>query len=145
MLYENLIPLYVPYEDPVLRQLNSLHAHAYPPARAQNSCAYPARRKEYGSSASLIKSSLLNHSSLSSSSPSFFPPAVAGSKKVTSSELDALSFCHTIYITVKKNPNSLSCSSSASSLNCAPHAPGDSQLLVLPDICCTIPASKSSD
>ena len=110
----------------------------------QNSFCYYKKRKEC-SSPSLINPSLLNNSSISSSSPSLFPTSTNKpvSKKVINSDVDALSFCHTIYITIKKRRNTPSCSSS-SSLNYPHQSPGDSQLLLLPDICCTIPASKLS-
>ncbi|CAF0828701.1 unnamed protein product [Adineta ricciae] len=149
MFYENLIPYYSPYEEQVLlRQMHSIGQQEHQHSRQENSFYYHNRRKEFASSTSLINSSLLNHTPLSSSSPSFFPPSPSNSppsKKMTNSDLDALSFCHTIYITIKKNRNSLSCSSSSSSLNTYPQqVSGDSQLLLLPDICCTIPASKLS-
>ena len=122
MFYENLIPYYSPYEEQeILRQMNRFnHRHRH----QKNSFYYYNKKQEY-TSASLINSSLPN-SSLSSTSSSSL------SKKIIDPTVDALSFCHTIYITIKKHRDASSSSS------------GDSQLLLLPDICCTIPASKLS-
>ncbi|CAF0905537.1 unnamed protein product [Adineta steineri] len=151
MFYENLIPYYSPYEEQVLlRQMNNTfnqHKHHHHHQQQykqhqQDSFYYFDKRKEYTSSStsSLINSSLLNNPPLSSSSPSVFPTSTKQpiSKKVITSDVDALSFCHTIYVTIKKNLNSPSCTSP----NYTHQLPGDSQLLLLPDICCTIPASK---
>jgi len=142
MFYENLISYYTPYEEKVLlRQMNTFNEQQQ--KQEPNSFYYYEKRKEC-SAPSLINSSLLNNSSISSSSPSLFPTSTnkPGTKKVMKSDVDALSFCHTIYITIKKCRNTPPCSSST------PHyshqIPGDSQLLLLPDICCTIPASKLS-
>ncbi len=125
MLYENLIPYYSPYEEQeLLRQMDHFNLHHHH-QQQQNSLYYYNKKNEYTSS-SLINASLPN-SSLSSTSSSSI------SKKIINPTVDALSFCHTIYITVKKHRNTSSCLSSE-----------DSQLLLLPDICCTIPASKLS-
>jgi hypothetical protein len=145
MFYESLIPYYSPYEEEeeLLRQMNTFNHH-HQQQQQQNSLYYYNKRKE-GSSSSLINSSLSNYSSSASSSSSssskFLPTST--SKKVINSDVDALSFCHTIYITIKKRRNTPSCSPS-SSLNYSRQLPEDSQLLLLPDICCTIPASKLS-
>jgi len=145
MFYENFIPYYSPYEEEdLLRQIDTFNHQQQQQQR--NSFYYYNKRKECSSS-SLINSSLSNNSSssYSSSSSNFFPtsenPSI--SKKVINSDVDALSFCHTIYITIKKRRNTPSCSSSPT-LNYSHQTPGDSQLLLLPDICCTIPASKLS-
>jgi hypothetical protein len=146
MFYESLIPYYSPYEEQeLLRQLNTFN-HYHPQQRQQQNSFYLNKRKEYPSS-SLKKSSLSNYSSTTSSSSSsnLYPKSTNSSvsKKVTNSDVDALSFCHTIYITVNKHRNTPSYSSSPS-LNYSHQLPEDSQLLLLPDICCTIPASKLS-
>jgi len=155
MFYESVIPYYSPYEEEeLLRQMNTFNHHHYQQPQQQqrhqqqqqNSFYYYNKRKD-GSSSSLINSSLSNYSSSASSSSSSnfcpIPPNSSVSKKVIDSDVDALSFCHTIYITIKKRRNTPSCSSSPS-LNCSHQLPGDTQLLLLPDICCTIPASKLS-
>jgi hypothetical protein len=138
MFYENLLPYYSTYEEQeLLRQMNTFNHHQQ--HQKQNSLYYYNKTKECSLS-SLINPSLSNNSTsksfLTSTNPSI-------SKKVMNSNVDALSFCHTIYITVKKRQNSPSCSSS-SSLNYSHQLPKDSELLLLPDICCTIPASKLS-
>lgn len=125
MFYENLIPYYSPYEEQeLLRQfdtLDPLDHHHYQQQRQQNSLYYFNKKKEYPPSSSISSSS-------SSTNPNL-------SKKMVDSNVDALSFCHTIYITIQQNPtNHPSCSSLTE----------DCQLLLLPDICCTIPASKLS-
>jgi hypothetical protein len=147
MFYENFIPYYSSYEEQeLLRQLNTYNKNQ------PSSFYYNNKRKEY-SSLSFVNSSLATNSSTScsssslpSSSSNFFPTSTntSISKKVIDSNVDALSFCHTIYITVKKRRNTPSCSSPSSSINYSHQTPEDSQLLLLPDICCTIPASKLS-
>ena len=134
MFYENLIPYYSPYEEQeLLRQLDTFHPldHHYQqqqPPPPSNSLYYFNKKKEYlpssSSSASLLNSSM---SSSSLANPNL-------SKKIVDTNVDALSFCHTIYITIQQNPTNPSCSSLTE----------DCQLLLLPDICCTIPASKLS-
>ena len=150
MFYENLFPYYTSYEEQeVLRHMNTFnhyHHHQYPQQQQQqNSFYYYNKRKECSSSGLINSSSLPSTSSISSSQPNIFPISKNSSlsKKTINSDVDALSFCHTIYITVKKHRNTSSCSSTPS-LNYSHTSPGDSQLLLLPDICCTIPASKLS-
>ncbi len=119
MFYENLIPYYSPYEEQeLLRQMENFNPHQQ--QQKQNSVYYYKKKNEY-SSASFINGCLPN-SSLSATSSSSI------SKKIIDPAVDALSFCHTIYVTIKKHRDTSSSK--------------DSQLLLLPDICCTIPASK---
>ncbi len=142
MFYDNLIPYYSPYEEQeLLRQMDTFNRQQHQQQR--NSFYYNNKRKEY-SPPSLLNSSISNNSLTSSSSSSLLSTSTNKSKtkKVISADVDALSFCHTIYITVKKHQNTPSCSSP--SVNYSHQSPGDSQLLLLPDICCTIPASKLS-
>lgn len=116
MFYENLIPFYSPYEEQeLLRQFDSLDHHYNQQPEKSNSFYYYNPKQENPSSSSSISN-----------------PNV--SKKMVNSNVDALSFCHTIYITIQQNPSNPSC----------PSLTEDSQLLLLPDICCTIPASKLS-
>lgn len=120
MFYENLIPYYSPYEEQeLLRQFDTFDPldHRYNPQQQQqqNSFYYYNTKKENPPPSSSITN-----------------PTV--SKKITNSNVDALSFCHTIYITIQQNPSNPSC----------PSLTEDSQLLLLPDICCTIPAGKLS-
>ncbi|CAF0826763.1 unnamed protein product [Rotaria sordida] len=139
MFYENLIPYYSSYEEEkFLRQMDTFNQQQQNPFYYNNN--NNNKRKEYSSSSSsLLNSPMLNNSSTPSSS-SFFPTLTnkSISKKVIHST-DALSFCHTIYITIKKRRNMPSCSSlSSPSLNYTHQSSDDSQLLLLPDICCTI-------
>ncbi|CAF0863112.1 unnamed protein product [Rotaria sordida] len=145
MFYENLIPYYSSYEDEkFLRQMDTFNQQQQNPFYYNNN--NNNKRKEYSSSSSsLLNSPMLNNSPTPSSS-SFFPTLTnkSISKKVIHST-DALSFCHTIYITIKKRRNMPSCSSlSSPSLNYTHQSSDDSQLLLLPDICCTIPTTSNT-
>ncbi|CAF3742067.1 unnamed protein product [Rotaria sordida] len=145
MFYENLIPYYSSYEEEkFLRQMDTFNQQQQNPFYYNNN--NNNKRKEYSSSSSsLLNSPMLNNSSTPSSS-SFFPTLTnkSISKKVIHST-DALSFCHTIYITIKKRRNMPSCSSlSSPSLNYTHQSSDDSQLLLLPDICCTIPTTSNT-
>lgn len=154
MFYGNLIPYYSPYEEQeLLRQLNTFNQHQQQHRQQHENSFYYYNKRRECSTSSLINSSLSNNSTsttTSSSSPSsstnLFPTSshTSISKKIADSDVDALSFCHTIYITIKKRRNTTPSCSSPSSLNYSHQSPGDSQLLLLPDICCTIPASKLS-
>jgi hypothetical protein len=133
MLYENLYSYYSSYEDREF--LRHMEDFQQPPT--SNALCYYNRKKDLTSSkCSLFNSSISNDSSTSSSTSD--SPI---SKKIMPSNLDNLSFCHTIYITINKSGTM---PSSSSSLDYTHSSSGDSQLLVLPDICCTIPASKLS-
>ena len=134
MLYENLYSYYSPYEEQEL--LRQMDLFAQP---RLNSLYYSNhQKKSYTSSgSSVIDSSTSSPSSAASSSATSQPT----SKKVTPSNLDTLSFCHTIYITINKGGTT---PSSSSSVDYSHLSPEDSQLLLLPDICCTIPTSKWS-
>ncbi|CAF2115192.1 unnamed protein product [Rotaria magnacalcarata] len=141
MFYENLIPYYAPYdEESFLRQVDTFNQQQQ---QQQTSFYYSNKRKEYASS-SLLNSSILNNPATSASS-SFFPTLQSNSlsKKIVHST-DALSFCHTIYITIKKHRNTPSRSSSSPLINYTHQSPEESQLLLLPDICCTIPATSNT-
>lgn len=131
MLYENIIPYYSTYEeDKFLRQMDTFNQHKSNPFYYNpNIIINNNKRKDFSST---------------SSSSSFFPTPTnnAMSKKIIHST-DALSFCHTIYITVKKRRNTPSDSPSPSP-DYTHQSAEESQLLLLPDICCTIPASKLS-
>ncbi|CAF1143459.1 unnamed protein product [Rotaria sordida] len=145
MFYENLIPYYSSYEEEkFLRQMDTFNQQQQNPFYYNNN--NNNKRKEYSSSSSsLLNSPMLNNSPTPSSS-SFFPTLTnkSISKKVIHST-DALSFCHTIYITIKKRRNMPSCSSlSSPSLNYTHQSSDDSQLLLLPDICCTIPTTSNT-
>lgn len=110
MFYENLIPYYSPYEEQeILRQMETFN---YSTPIENNPFYNYSKQKEYSSA-------------LSSSNP----PRLT--KKIEHSNVDAISFCHTIYITMKKNRTS--------------PTSDESQLFLLPDICCTVPASKLSN
>lgn len=144
MFYENFIPYYGPYEEETfLRQMDTFSQQQQQPQPQQNNLYYNNKRKEYSATSSLINPSVRNHNPTNSSSSSFFPTLTNNSlsKKVVHST-DALSFCHTIYITIKKHRDTPSFSSSSPSINYTHQEPEQSQLLLLPDICCTIPASK---
>jgi hypothetical protein len=139
MFYENLIPYYSPYEEQeLLRQMDTFNHQQ----QQQKKPFYYYNKQEECASSFLRNSSLSKNSSSSTSASSLLAnPTI--SKKISNSNVDALPFCHTVYITIKKRRNTPFCSSS-SSLNYSHQSPGDSQLLLLPDICCTIPASKLS-
>ena len=132
MLYENLYSYYSPYEEQeLLRQMD----HFDQPPRLSSLNYSRRQKKSYTSSGSSVIDSSPSSSAASSS------PSQSSSKKVTPSNLDTLSFCHTIYITINKGGTT---PSSSSSVDYAHLSPEDCQLLLLPDICCTIPTSKWS-
>jgi len=113
MFYESLIPYYSPYEEQeILRQMDAFN---YSPTIETSPFYNYSKQKD--------------HSSTLSSSNSRLTKKIMMNKQ--KSNVDALSFCHTIYITTKTNRT---CPTS-----------DESQLFLLPDICCTVPTSKWSN
>lgn len=139
MFYENVHSCYLPCEEhELLRRMEPFSRH-----RAPSNTFYPSAKRK-GLAGSLLFDASTKSSLVSSSSSSpYFPLSTkkANPKKISPTNIDALSFCHTIYITINKDGPNPSCSSF---LDYSHASPADSQLLLLPDICCTIPASKLS-
>lgn len=136
MLYENFYSYYSPYEEQEL--LRQMDLFDQPRLNSLNYSRH--QKKSYTSSGSSVIDSS-SPSSSSSSSAASSSTNQSESKKVTPSNLDTLSFCHTIYITINKGGTT---PSSSSSVDYSHLSPEDCQLLLLPDICCTIPTSKWS-